>query len=456
MNISPIAIACLLAVPSFAAQDDHWPSWRGPDATGVARGDAPATWGTDKHIAWSIELPGLGGSTPIIWGDRIYLTTAIPTDPEAVAEAERKAADEAEKRRQEGGGRDRGRGGFEAVPLVEHSFEVVCLDRETGEIIWNEVSAVATPHEGHHKQYGSFASASPVTDGERLYVSFGSQGLYTYDMKGELLWDFDHEVDLVMRRAFGEGHSPVIAGNAIVMVCDQEEDSFVFAVDKKTGKELWRKDRDEPSAWATPLVTVVGDRLQLVTSGTNRIRSYAAATGELLWECGGLGVNAIPSVMRHGDTVLAMSGYKEPKLMAVKLGGEGDLTDTEAVLWQTTKGCSYTASPVLHDGRYYTVSDRGFISCFDAASGEPHYLEQRLPRGSTLKASPIAAGEFLYVPTESGEVHVITLGDELEIAHTNMLEGQVFIASPAVANGELFLRSNTHLFCISERPRTKK
>lgn len=445
-----VALGSLLP-SSHALQDDHWPQWRGPFTTGVARGDAPATWSDDQNVAWKLELPGLGVSTPIIWGDRIYLTTAIPTDLDAKAAAEQEAEQRRQREREQGGGRRRG--GFTPAATIEHSFEVICLDRRTGEIVWNEVATVATPHEGHHRTYGSFASASAVTDGEQLYVSFGSQGLFAYDMQGELLWEHELGAKLAMRNAFGEGHTPVIAGDALVMVCDQEEDSFLFALDRATGKQLWRKQRDEPSAWATPLVTVVGDSQQLVTSATNRVRGYEAGTGELIWECGGLGLNAIPSVMRFEDNVLVMSGYRDPQLLSIRLGGEGDLTGTDAVSWQSSKGTAYTASAVLHDGNYYTVGDRGFISCFDAASGEPHYLEQRLPRGSTLKASPVAAGEYLYVPTEAGEVHLIVLGDELEVAHTNTLTGQVFIASPAVADGELFLRSTTHLFCISGKSR---
>ena len=171
-------------------------------------------------------------------------------------------------------------------------------------------------------------------------------------------------------------------------------------------------------------------------------------TGVHLSLCGGLGLNAIPAVTRHGDLVLCMTGYRDPRLMAVRLGGEGDLTGTDAVVWETTKATSYTASPVLTGGRYYAVTDRGFISCWDAATGEPHYVEQRLPRGSTLKASPVAAGDHLYVATEAGDVHLISLGDDYEVAGTNTLTDQFFVASPVVSRGELFLRSRSHLFCI--------
>ena len=443
-----LALACLS--PAARGQADYWPQWRGPDATGVARGAAPESWSDEQNVRWQIEVPGLGASTPIIWGERIYLTTAIPTGAEEHDPALREAAEE---RARQGAAAGSAPGGFTPAATVEHSFEVLCLERATGKLLWSQVATVATPHEGYHKTYGSYASSSPITDGEHLYVSFGSRGVFAYDLEGEPLWSHDLGVKLKMRREFGEGHTPVIAGGALVLCLDQEEGSFLLALDRATGKELWRKQRDEPSAWATPLVTTVDGDLQLVTSATNRVRAYEAKSGALIWECGGLGVNAIPSVMRFGDDVLAMSGYREANLMSIRLGGKGDLTGSDAIRWQSAKGTAYTASPVLHDGRYYTVSDRGFVSCFDAASGEPHYLEQRLPRGSTLKASPVAAGKFLYVPTEAGDVHLVVLGDTAEIARTNTLSGQSFIASPAVAEGELFLRSLTHLFCISDRAR---
>jgi outer membrane protein assembly factor BamB len=199
-----------------------------------------------------------------------------------------------------------------------------------------------------------------------------------------------------------------------------------------------------------PVVVEVGGVTQVITSATNAVRSYALEDGELLWTCSGLGANAIPAPLVFGDTVVVMTGYRDPNMMAIRLGGKGDLTGTEAVLWQNPKGCPYTAAPVLHDGRIYAAMDRGFLSCFDAATGEPAYREERLPRGTSLKASPVAAGEHLYVATESGEVHVVKLGPEFELVATNTLEDQFFVSSPVVVDGEMLLRSETHLFCIAQ------
>ena len=397
-----------------------WPQWRGPGADGVAHGAAPREWNDAKGVRWKVAVPGRGVSTPIAWGDALFLTTAVPTASDA----------------------DAGSGAPE-----EQSFELHCLDRKTGATRWKAVAKVATPHEGFHKSYGSWASASPITDGTRVYASFGSQGVYAWTLDGKPAWSFDPGVKLHMRNAFGEGLAPVLAGDVLVQVADQEQGSFVFALDKATGKERWRAPREEPSTWATPLVADVAGSLEVVTAGTTHTRAYEPATGKLVWQASGVGVNAIPAVVRAGDLALVMSGYRDAKILALPLGRAGELGD-DAPAWSSTKGCAYTASPVLCDGLYYTVNDRGQVSCFDAKTGATNYIEERLPRGSSIKASPIAAGGFLYVPTEAGEVHVLALGPKFEVAGTNTLADQVFVSSPAWADGDLYLRSLTHLFCI--------
>lgn len=442
---STLLLTPLLALAQSAApsQDDaHWPAWRGPFGTGVARGEAPTGWSDEVNVKWEVAIPGRGFSTPVVWGERIFLTTAVPTGKEPEAEAE-----EDDDR-----GRGRGRGGFgrRSTPLVEHHFLAMCLDRETGAVLWDRVLTTATPHEGYHRQYGSFASYSPVTDGERVYVSFGSQGVYCLDLAGTPVWDVDSGVKMQTAHSFGEGAAPSLAGDALVHLFDHEGQSFIVAWDKRTGKELWRRSRDEPTTWASPVPIEVGGSVQVVTTGTNRVRGYALDSGELLWECGGLGSNPIPVPMRHEDAVIAMSGHRDPNLMVIALGGDGDLTGTEAVRWSTTRGVPYTATPVLHDGLLYTVTDRGMMSCYDAATGEAHYTEERLPRGTELKASPVLAGGLLYVATESGDVHLIPAGTEFEVRRTNTLEGQMFISSPVVVDGELLLRGTEKLYCIAD------
>jgi outer membrane protein assembly factor BamB len=445
--LSLIALTTVVLINGSANADPaHWPQWRGPFFNGVARTAAPVEFGDTKNIKWKIPIPGRGFSTPVIWGDRIFLTTAVPTGKAA----QPSTAPEQTQNPGAGGGRGRGGPGGGAGAGEEHKFVVMCLDRKTGKKLWERVAKVATPHEGYHQQYGSFASNAPMTDGRYLYVSFGSRGVYCYDFDGKLIWEKDLGVQMRMRLQFGEGVAPALYGNLLIHPFDQQSGSFVVALDKRTGKEVWRKERDEISAWATPLIADVKGKKQLVISATNKVRAYNPEDGNLIWECAGLGDNVIPHPAQHNDTVLVMSGYRNPKLMAIRLGREGDLTGSDAVLWSQTRGLSYTASPVLHDNKFYALTDNGMLSCFNATTGEPYYHQQRLPQPDNFKASPIAAGGYLYLASESGVITVIKLGEKFEIVATNTLADQMFVASPIVAEGEMFLRSKTHLFCVSD------
>ena len=305
------------------------------------------------------------------------------------------------------------------------------------------------PHEGFHNQYGSFASNSPVTDGKHVYAFFGSRGIYCYDMEGNPVWDKDFGVEMRMRMAFGEGMAPVLSGDRLILVFDHEGDSFMVVLDKNSGKEIWRVSRDEGSNWAAPLVTEYEGRKQIIVNATNKVRSYDFNTGDVIWECGGLGANPIPQPVRQGDTVLVMTGYQNPNLMAIKLGGEGDLTGTDAVVWNQTKGNSYTASPVLYDNKLYVLTDDGKISCYNATTGEPFYHQIRLPKTYSFKASPVGASGKLYLASENEDVIVLRMGETFEVLATNTMKDQMFIASPAISNGEIFLRSQKYLYCIS-------
>jgi len=444
--LSLIALtAFVLAVGSASADPAHWPQWRGPFFNGVARTAAPVEFGDTKNIKWKIEVPGRGFSTPVIWGDRIFLTTAAPTG---------KGAQPAPppEQPQNPGGQGQGRGGPGGGVGVgeEQKFVVMCLDKKTGKTIWERVAKTATPHEGYHRQYGSFASNAPLTDGQYLYVSFGSRGIYCYDLNGKLIWEKDLGVQMKIRLQFGEGSAPALHGNLLIHPFDHEGGSFLVALDKRNGKEVWRASRDEMSAWSTPLIADYKGQKQVVISATKKVRAYNPEDGKLIWECAGLGSNVIPHPTQHNDTVLVMSGHREPKLMAIRLGREGDLTGSDAVLWSHTRGMSYTASPVLHDNKFYSLTDNGLLSCFNATTGEPYYHQQRLPQPDTFKASPVAAGGNLYTASESGVVTVIKMGEKFEVVATNTLTDHMFVASPVVAEGELFLRSKTHLFCVSD------
>jgi outer membrane protein assembly factor BamB len=326
----------------------------------------------------------------------------------------------------------------------------MCLHRSTGKVLWQKTAITAIPHEGYHRTYGSFASNAPVTDGAFVYASFGSRGIYCYDMSGKLIWKNDLGVRLRIRNEFGEGAAPVLDGDRLIQAYDQESGSFIVALDKKNGRELWRTARDEVSAWSTPLVIEGAYGRQLVVSATMKTRSYDPATGTLIWECGGLGANVIPAPVHRDGIVYVMSGHRDPKLMAIRLGGTGDLSRTDAVIWTQTRGTSYTPSPVLHEDKLYTLTDTGMVSCFDAKTGNPFYLQKRLPQTDNFKASPVGAAGRLYIASESGVVTILKMGEQFEVLATNTLEDQMFVASPVVVKGDLFLRSKTDLFCISD------
>jgi len=413
-------VAATWCVMVQAQSSAHWPQWRGPFFNGMARGDAPSVWSDTNNVKWKTEIPGRGFSTPAIWGDRIFVTTAIPT-------------------------------GTGAGPVVEQRFEVLSLDRRTGKILWQKTAKIATPHEGYHRAYGSFASNSPVTDGRYVYASFGSRGIYAYDFNGKLIWEKDLGVQMKMRLAFGEGAAPLLFGDRLFIVFDHEAESFMVALDKRNGKELWRASREERSSWSTPLAVEHDGRTEIIVSATNRVRSYDPATGKVLWESAGLGANVIPVPVHQNGVVYVMSGYRDPKLMAIKLGRQGDLTGSDAIVWSHTRGLAYTASPVLYEGKLYVVTDNGMVSAFNATTGQPYYAQTRLPKSYNLKASPVGANGKLYLATEDGDVVVVKMGEKFEVLATNTLTDQVFIATPVIAAGELYLRSQNTLFCIAEK-----
>lgn len=434
--LSAAALCSILSTLLLAAQPPgvSWPHWRGPAHNGVADARVPLTWSDTQNVSWKIEIPGRGHSTPVISGDRLFLTTAIPTGKKsAVPEAGGPRA---------GGGAGAGE---------EHRFEVMAIDRASGKVAWQRTAVTATPHEGYHNTYGSFASNLPATDGKRVYAFFGSRGLFVYDLNGKLLWQKDPGIQMAMRLAFGEGSGVVVDDGRVFLQYDHQGPGAVIALNAADGKELWRAPRSENSSWSTPLVVTHNGAKQLVVTADTKVKAYDVATGKVAWEVAGLGPNPIPQPVQFRDTVLVMSGYRSPRLMAIRLGRTGDLTGTDAVVWETTRGTSYTGSPALHEGRLYVFSDNGLLSVFNAATGEPHYMQARLPKPYSVKASPLVAGDRVYLATEDGDVVVVKAGSEFEVLATNTLSGQSFIASPIAAGNDLYLRSRTHLFRIAER-----
>ncbi len=408
----------------------HWPQWRGPTLNGVAAGDAPLEWSDSRNVAWKVEIPGRGFSSPIIWGDKLFLTTAVPTGQGSTPSEGRS-----------------GPGGNAGVE--EHRFVVMAFDRLSGKRLWEQTATTATPHEGYHRIYGSFASNNPSTDGQRVYAFFGSQGLFAYDMNGKQVWKRDFNQKMKMRLQFGEGAAAVLHDGKLITVFDHQEQGLLAVTDAATGREVWSIPRNEGSSWSTPLVVTHRGAKQVVVTSTPKAMAFDLATGKLAWEVTGIGLNPIPMPVQSGDVVYVMSGFRDPKLMAIRLGRTGDLTGTDAVTWEATRGLSYTPSPVLQDGILYLLTDNGQLSALDAKTGAPHYHQQRLPKPYNFKASPIAVNGRLYLASEEEDVIVAKLGPSYEVLATNTLAGQSFIASPVVAAGDLYLRSRTHLFRIT-------
>lgn len=417
----------------LTADTDGWAKWRGPNDDGMARGSAPIEWSDTKNIAWKLNIPGRGMSSPIVWGDKIFLTTAIPN------------ADATPSEPTPAGGR--GAGGGAGAKGVNHKFVVYCVDRNTGKTLWQTVAATLAPHEGYHFRYGSYASNTPVTDGKLVYAFFGSFGLYALDFNGKIVWKKSFPAQN-MRLEFGEGVPLTLHDDRLFVKLDSEHDSYMQVYDKTTGKELWRVDRGEPSSWSPPLITVVDGKKQVITSATNKTRAYDWDTGKIVWEAAGLGGNVIPAPVVHDGIVVVMSGYRDPNLLAIRLGRTGDLTDTDAILWTNKRGNSYTPSPVLHNGLIYFVTDNGQLSCFDVKTGKAHYQQQRLPKPYNFKASPVGANGNLYLPTEEGDVVIVKLGPTYEVVATNTLENASFIATPAIVDGMIYLRSQDTLYAI--------
>ena len=402
----------------------------------MAASDAPLHWSDTDNVKWKATIPGRGHSSPVLWGDRIFLTTAVPT-----------ASDSGSGK--SGEKRGRGRSG-NPDPLPEHRFEVLCLDRNTGKVVWQRTAATASPHEGFHHMYGSLASNSPVTDGKRLYVSFGSRGIYCYDLDGKLIWKKDLG-PMNMRLGYGEGSAPALSGDALVLNFDQETGSFFIALDKNTGRELWRAARDETSNWSMPLVIDYKGSRQVIAGGAKKVIAYDLKTGKAIWECAGLGRNVIPAPVRQDDVVYLMSGNRNPNLMAIRLGRTGDLSGSDAVMWTNPRGNAYTPSPLLFDNKLYVLADNGMLSCYNARTGAPYYHMTRPPKPYSFKASLVGANGKLYLTSEDEDVLVVKMGEKFEVLATNTLKDQFFVATPAIAGGEIFLRGQNTLFCISQK-----
>jgi outer membrane protein assembly factor BamB len=409
-----------------------WPSWRGPLATGVApEGDPPVEWSEGKNVRWKVPLPGLGHSTPAVWGGRIFLTTAVPHG-EALPPIESRAP-----------------GAHDNLSVTHrHRFVALALDRSTGKTLWERVLNEALPLEAGHRT-ASLASASPVTDGERVFVLFGSYGLYTLDPDGKLLWQADLGRMQILH-GHGEASSPALHGETLVVNWDHEGQSFVAAFDKRSGKERWRVLRDEVTSWATPIVVEHEGRPQLIVSGTQRVRGYDLESGQVIWECGGLSANIVASPVAGAGMVFAGSSYDQRALLAIRLdGARGDITGSDHIVWRRSRGTPYVPSPVLSGGALYFLTHyQGVITRVDARTGRDQPGALRLDGIGDVYASPVAAAGKVYVTDLDGLTLVLDDGDSSRILARNQLDDS-FAASAAIAGRELFLRGRRSLYSLA-------
>ena len=442
------------------ASDQYWPEWRGPLGNGVApSASPPITWSETEHIRWKVKIPGSGTSTPIIWDNHVFIQTAIPTgkkiEPPAPKSDAPPAAAEAPAGNQPGrrrGGPGGGGGGFGGGPKPTEvlQFVILCLDRQTGKTLWQQTAREEVPHEGHHRTDGSFASSSPVTDGKHVFAYFGSRGLYCYDMSGKLQWSQDFG-DMRIALSFGEGSSPTLSGDTIIANWDNEDGSFIIALDKTTGKTLWKQARDERTSWSTPLVVEHNGKPQVVTTATGKIRSYDVASGQLLWECGGLTRNVIPSPVAGHGMVYCMSGFQGNALKAIRLGGTGDLTGSDAIVWSHGKSTPYVPSPLLYDDKlYFFAANNERLSCFDAKTGRSLVDAAPMAGLAGVYASPVGANGKVYLVGRNGVTLAVKQSDPSEVLATNKLD-EKFDASPAIAGKDLLLRGREYLYCIAEK-----
>jgi len=415
----PLVLSLGLLVISFTdASADNWGHWRGPLGNGVSTtATPPLSFSNTDQVTWKVAIDGRGSGSPIVWEDSVFVVTAVESSN---------------------------------GPRGQLSFQTLCFDRKTGQQRWKAVATEAIPHQGTHSTNG-FASASPCTDGTHVYSHFGSRGLYCYTMDGRLVWKRDDLGKMETRNGFGEGSSPTLADDLIIVPWDHEGPSFLFAIDKLTGKTRWQVPRDEPTCWATPLIVKVGDSQQVIMNGQTSARSYDLKTGKELWRCAGQTDRPAASAVADDSLVYIGSGFRGAFLGAFRPTGRGDIQGTANVAWTLDRDTPDVASPLLSDGRLYFYKGKsGLLSCVDAKTGKVHYAAQRIPGLNSTYASPVAAGGHVYLTDRSGAITVIKDSDKLQIVTTNQL-GEPVDATPAPVDNQLFIRSENSLYCITRR-----
>lgn len=425
------------AVPVFAAPEltlsKNWHQWRGPNNNGVSpTAKPPLQWGETRNLKWKIKLEGQGSSSPIVWDNKVFITTAINTgkvDPSLPKPEDQPKRVFGIKH-----------------PNTSYQMVVLCFDRTSGKQLWRRVATELIPHEGHHRD-ASFASSSPFCDGKRLYCWFGSAGIFTYDLDGKRLWGRPQSKAKV-GASLGEGSSPVVHDDQLVLVRDHAGQSTIEVLDAASGDPIWKKDRDEGNAWATPAIAQHNGITQVITCASNRVRSYNLVTGDLIWEAKGLTGNCAPCPIVEGEFVYCMSGYKGYSLLAIPISGTGDVSDKLA--WQADRGTPYVPSPLLSGNRlYFTQSNQNILTSVQITDGSNIIARTRVPDLGDIYASPVGASGRVYLTGRKGTTVVIEDGKEFNVLATNQLDDK-FHASAALAGNQIILRGMKFLYCLEE------
>src|SRR5215213_2321730 len=421
---------------SEKAAAGNWPQWRGPDGSGISNEkNLPVEWSPTKNVKWKTPIEGRGHSSPIVWENKIFVTTAVEGAEVPGAKAAKHTIENKDFVHPDSVGANR-----------KHTFKVVALNRESGKILWEAVAWEGTPYDDRHRK-SSYAASTPATDGKLVYAYFGSEGLYAYDFNGKLAWK--SEVGKLANLGMGTGTSPILFENLVIVQADEDngEASFMVAFDKKTGKEAWRTPRKIQISWSTPLLARTAKRAELIASGTEAVIAYDPATGKELWRHKGLESNAVPSPVANNEIAFIVAGSPTKIAYAIRMGQSGDLTGTPNVLWTYAKGTAYVPSPILYGDYIYLTTDRGILTAVDAKTGEVKYEGGRIPIPATFTASPVAFENKILMTSEDGDTFIVKAGPKHEILGTNSV-GEPVYASPAIADGRIFIRGEKNLYCI--------
>ena len=420
-----------------AAVDDNWPQWRGPGGRGVAQGSYVEEWSPEKNIAWKVPVEGRGHSSPVIWGSHLFLTTSIKGEQVPG----RTAPDHL---------------GFDLKPGYlhpdseavdyKHTLKVLAYDATSGKLLWEQTAYDGLMYDNRHKS-NTYASSTIATDGKLLYAFFEAAGVYAYDFSGKLVWKAS--IGDVAKAGMGPGTSPLIWEDLLILQNDQEmgTGSAIIAHDRFTGKEVWRAERTTRRSWATPIVVNAGSRPELIASGAEMVAGYDPRTGKELWRAPGVRSHPIPSAVAGHGLVFLTAGSGAKRAFGIRPGGDGDITDTDRVVWQYQKGTAYTASPVLHGDYLYLMTDGGIMTCLDAKTGTVVYEGGRPPIAATFRSSLVAFGDRILQTSAEGDTFVIRAGPKHEVLHTNSV-GEPVWASLAFAKNTIYIRGSEHLFAI--------